>query len=180
MSASDILADTQMRGDELVLKVRNSALNGRSLLTLPEFIHPHEVDELMSTFNEVSKDLVLEYNYTRVDKRTLTLQALFKPVFTKLGESQKYAHFRVCRESERAFHCESVSDVPLDIRVPDGVQPVPVRTIRVEQIDEDAGSFVVVHITMCDQVASYKNVHTVVGFLKKVLQGLCDHTAEKV
>lgn len=175
MNVSDITADTQMQGDVIVLKVRNSALNGRSLLTLPEFIHPHEVEEILSAFNDVSNDLILEYHYTRVDKKTLTVQALFKPVFTKLGESQKCAHFRVFRESERSFRCDCVTDLPLEINVPVGVDPIPVRSIYVNQIDDDVDASIELRVTLFDQVASYKNVHVVVGFLKKIMQSWCEH-----
>lgn len=179
MNPPDIHAETQIHDDAVVFRVNQTTLNGQSLFALPDFIHPHEVEEKVNAFNDVSKDLILEHHYARDDKSTLTVQVLFKPLFTKLGESQKYAYFRIVREGDRAFHCERVTGKPLGINVPAGVDPIPVHTIRVTQVDVDSAPYLEVHVRLLADTTAYKNLNVVVGFVKKLSQSLYEHVVSE-
>ena len=174
-----IHAGTHIKDDVICFQVNQTTLNGQSLFTMPEFIHPHEVEQKVSAFNDVSKDLIVEYHYTRVDKNTLTIQALFKPLFTKLGESQKYAHFRIDRDSDRTFKCERLSEKPQDINVRDGIGPIPVRSVRVSQMDHESVPYLQVEVRLNESASSYKNINVVVGFVKKLMQSVYEHVSSE-
>ena len=175
MNAPDIHAETQTLEDSVVMKIHMSNLNSRTPFNFPEFIDPKDVEKNVNTFNDLSKDLILEYNYTRVDKRTLTVQTLFKPLFTKLGESQKYAHFSVCREGDRSFRCERIKGIPREINVPVGVDPIPVLWIQVAHKEVEPVPYVEIHVKLLDKVAAYKNVNLVISFVTKLIQSVFDH-----
>jgi hypothetical protein len=177
MTTPEIHADTQIQDDVFMLTVNQTTLHGKSPFTLPDFIHPHEVEQKVNEFNDVSKDLILEYHYTRIDKNTLTIQLLFKPLFTKLGESQTYAHFRVRREGDHSFHLERLKDKPSDLNLPAGVEPIPVQTIQVARVDADGVPRIQIKIQLLAQVETYKNHRVIIGFVKKLMQSLYDHAS---
>ena len=179
MSKPDIHADTQIHDDVIVFKINQTTVNGKSSFVLPDFIHPHEVEQKVNEFNDVSKDLVVDYHYTRVDKNTLTVQILLKPLFTKLGETQKYAHFCISRESDDVFYCERIPTKPLDINIPTGVESIPVRSIRATKLDVDATPCIQVNVTLLAQASTYKNVNVIVGFVKKLTQTLYEHVSSE-
>ncbi len=179
MQSPSLQTDTEIQADEVVLTVNQTTLNGQSPFNMPEFIHPHEVEQKVNEFNDASNDLILEYHYARIDPRTLTIQALFKPLFTKLGESQKYAYFRVFRENDHAFQCEHVAGSPPDLKVPAGVDPVPVRSICVTRVDGgESAPRIEVRVRLLHDASTYKNINVFVGFVKKLLQSLYDHAKD--
>jgi hypothetical protein len=176
MNAPNIQDNFNMCDDAIILKIDKTSLSGggvkgphSSVLSVPDFIHPHDVDQKVERFNQVSKDLILDYSYARVDKKTIIIQTLFKPIFTKLGESQKMAHFRVGR-IDGSFYCERENS-PLDIKVPIGVEPIPVHSIHVTELE----NVIQMQIKLVDKVETYKNIHIVLSFVKRLMQSIYEH-----
>jgi len=170
---STLKLDTQIQRDVLRFRINQTTLQGKSLCTLPDFVHPDDVKRQVNDLNEVGNDLIVDYHYTRENKQTLLVQALFKPLFTKFGVTQKYAQFRVTRVDVRAFQCDRVAE-PLEIRVPSGLTPVPVRKITVRQNDEPT-PHILIELTLDAPVDSYEPHDVVIGFVKKLVQRMYEH-----
>ena len=175
MNAPNIQDNFNMCDDVIIFKIDKTSLSGgvkgKSPFTysFPDFIDPHDVEKKVERFNEVSKDLILDYSYARVDKKTIIIQTLFKPLFTKLCESQKMAHFRVGR-IHGSFYCERENS-PLDIKVPVGVEQIPVHSIHVTELE----NVIQMQIKMVDKIETYKNIHVVLSFVKRLMQSIYEH-----
>ena len=53
------------------------------------------VDKLVKEFNRVSNGLIQDYNYQVIDKKNIHIEILFKHVFSKFGEIQRYINYKL-------------------------------------------------------------------------------------
>lgn len=143
---------------------------------------------LVEVFNHYNNDMIKRYDYSVESETRFEVQVLFRHLFKKMGESQKYAHFKVelvdrpaaagqQRQGKVVFHkVLQRNSNPAFFQVKDAVEFLPVKNLvalyRVEDAAAEDKARVFVKLCYAETPAAGNNSDLVRDLMREALQSL--------
>lgn len=132
-------------------------------------VDPQIIDKLVKEFNRISNGLILDYNYKVLNgKKGAELEILFKHVFNKFGETQKYVVYLVTYdEKNKIVELKAQTrDIGLNVR---NCQVFPFNKIHIVNTKEGENNTTVINAYSVNDISTYKNYNMVIDFTKKLI-----------
>lgn len=127
------------------------------------------VDKIIKEFNRISNDLIIDYNYEILDNKNITVELLFKPCFSKFGEIQRYANYKITynekNKSLEAFLCKN----PISLKIPANCDRFPFKDITITNTKVDNVNKTVITALSKKDISTYKNFNMIIDFTKKLI-----------
>lgn len=140
-----------------------------SLYNDKDEVDPQIIDNLVKEFNRISNGLILDYNYKVLNnKKGVELEMLFKHVFNKFGETQKYVVYLITyNEKNKIIEAKAQTrDIGLSVR---NCQIFPFNKIVVTNTKQDDKNTTIINAYSTNNISTYKNYNMVIDFTKKLI-----------
>jgi hypothetical protein len=132
-------------------------------------VDPLIIDKLVKEFNRISNGLIVDYNYKVLNnKKGAELEILFKHVFSKFGETQKYVVFFITYdEKNKIVEAKSQTrDIGLNVR---NCQLFPFNRIHITNAKHGDKNTTVINAYSVNDLSIYKNYNMIIDFTKKLI-----------
>ena len=128
------------------------------------------VDNLIKEFNILSNGLVIEYNYKLLNnQKSAEIELLFKHVFNKFGETQKYVTFLVTYD-EKNKTIEAVAvEKKSGLTNIHNCQRFPFNRIHITNTMENNLNKTTIKVHSNNSISTYKNYNMILAFTKKLV-----------
>ncbi len=133
-------------------------------------VDPQLIDKLVKEFNRISNGLVLDYNYKVLNgKKGVELEVLFKHVFNKFGETQKYVVYLITYdEKNKIIEAKAQTrDIGLNVR---NCQLFPFNKIVMTNTKNNDSNTTVINAYSTNDISIYKNYNMIIDFTKRLIQ----------
>jgi hypothetical protein len=127
------------------------------------------VDKMVKEFNRISNGLIVDYNYQVIDKRNIHLEILFKHVFNKFGEVQRYVNYNLKYDDKTQILEATIHKKDVGLNNVRNCQEFPFSKIQITNTKIDTMNKTVVTATANNDISSYKNHKMIIDFAKRLI-----------
>lgn len=125
------------------------------------------IDKMVKEINALSNGLILDYNYEIIDEHNIICMVLFKHYFSKFGEIQRYAKFKITRRDNSLSM--SLTNHDMKLKIPNGCEHIPFTQLYIENARLGDANKTTINLTSNNQIATYKNYNMFVDLSTKIL-----------
>ena len=137
---------------------------------------PLFINNYIDKFNTVSENLIIDYNYEIIDKKTIHVIILMKHIFSKLQETQKYFKAVInISDNEITITRNDKIKLQLSNKLSSKIEPLYINYIKITNAIDNTNNVTTVNFITDDDISNYKNFDLLFIFVKKLLNKLIDN-----
>ena len=125
------------------------------------------VNNLVTEFNRISNGLILDYNYTVIDKQNINLEILFKHVFNKFGEVQRYINYSIVFDKDTKTLEISLKKKNIGLKNINKCQQFPFSRIQITNTKINNLNKTVITAYADNDIYTYKNHKMIIDFVRR-------------
>lgn len=122
------------------------------------------IDKMVKEINALTNGLILDYNYEIIDEHNIVCIVLFKHYFSKFGEIQRYAKFKITH-SDNGMSA-SLTNHDIKLKIPNGCEHIPFNKLELTNTGVNKTT---IELTSNHPIATYKNYNMFVDLSTKIL-----------
>lgn len=141
-----------------------------SLYNSKDEINVKIVNDLVKEFNRISNGLILDYDYRMIDKYNICLEILFKQVFSKFGEVQRYVNYKITYDEKTKSLSIVVNKGNIGLNNIRNCQQFPFERIHIinTKTSENMNQTVITAHSS-SPISTYKNYKMIIDFTKRLI-----------
>lgn len=136
-----------------------------------EKLNPSSIAKFINKFNKLSNNLILDYNYELINPENINIVILFKHMFSKMNESQKYFKAKVLINND-FIEIHKDNKIKLNCNIPKTTEELFINYIRIENKVCDNKNLTTINFHTDDNIENYKNFDLLSVYIKKIINQL--------
>ena len=133
-----------------------------------ENLNPSSIKKYINKFNKLSNDLILDYNYELINPDNINIIILFKHMFSKMNESQKYFKAKILINKD-FIEIHKDNKIKLNCNIPKTAEELFINYIRIENKICDNKNLTTINFHTDDNIENYKNFDLLSVYIKKTI-----------
>lgn len=128
------------------------------------------IDKLVKEFNRISNGMILDYTYKVLNKNSgIELEILFKHVFNKFGETQKYITCLVTYDDKNKIVEATMQNKKSELQNIQKCQVLPFSKINIANTNNNDINTTIINAYSNNDINTYKNYNMIIDFTQKLI-----------